>query len=107
MALWQLRELGSASALLKVCTQGLRRSQLASALQDVAEVVAAVRDPVAYPSPLLAVGAMHSVTCCIVANQGTIMCMTGFNRIIGLAGAIDSDTQACQPSSLYWRGKHL
>lgn len=69
-------------------------------------MVAAVRDPVAYPSPLLAVGAMHSVTRCIVANQGTIICMTGFNRIIGLAGAIDSDIQACKPFSLCWGGKH-
>ena len=62
--------------------------------QDLSEVIAAVRDKAAYPSPLIAVGAMHSVTRCIEADQGTIVCMAGFHRIVGLAGAYDSAVQA-------------
>ena len=64
------------------------------AAQDLSEVIAAVRDKAAYPSPLIAVGAMHSVTRCIEADQGTIVCMAGFDRIVGLAGAFDSAVQA-------------
>ena len=62
--------------------------------QDVEEVVAAVRDPKNHPSPLIAVGAMHSVTRCIEADAGTIVCMAGLDRVIGMAGAFDSPCQA-------------
>lgn len=62
--------------------------------QDVAEVAAVVRNAVTFPSPVLAVGALHSVTRCIQADQGTIVCMAGFNRVIGLADAHDSSFQA-------------
>ncbi|KAK9827963.1 hypothetical protein WJX81_002293 [Elliptochloris bilobata] len=61
--------------------------------KDVEEVVAAVRDPKNHPSPLIAVGAMHSVTRCVEADAGTVVCMAGFNRVIGMAGATDSPCQ--------------
>ena len=60
-------------------------------------MVAAVRDPKNHPSPLIAVGAMHSVTRCIEADAGTIVCMAGLDRIIGMAGAFDSPCQVRGP----------
>jgi len=57
-----------------------------------------VRDPVAFPSPVLAVGALHSVTRCIEADRGTVLCMAGFDRLVGLAGAYDSSFQARPPA---------
>ena len=57
-------------------------------------MVAAVRDTKGCPSPVIAVGAMHSVTRCIEADQGTIIVMSAFDRVIGMAGAYDSEWQA-------------
>ena len=57
-------------------------------------MVAAVRDTKGCPSPLIAVGAMHSVTRCIEADQGTVVVMSAFDRVIGMAGAYDSEWQA-------------
>lgn len=48
----------------------------------IAEVQAIVRDSVRYPSPVRAKGSHHSMTGCIVADQGTVLDMTGLDRII-------------------------
>ncbi|KAK9840756.1 hypothetical protein WJX81_002513 [Elliptochloris bilobata] len=61
--------------------------------KDVDEVVAAVRDTKTYPTPVIAVGAMHSVTRCFEATLGTVICISAFDGVIGMAGAYDSDWQ--------------
>ncbi len=47
------------------------------------DIVAVVRDPQAYPSPVRALGNIHSVTACVVSN-GTIVNMLHMNKIVGM-----------------------
>lgn len=46
------------------------------AANSVEDVCAVVKDSITYPSPVLAVGSMHSVNGCIT-NTGTILNMSG------------------------------
>ena len=48
----------------------------------VDELVAIMKDPEKYPSPVRAVGSRHSTTRCGVADNGTVIDMTKFNQII-------------------------
>ena len=46
------------------------------------EIVAIVRDPDRHPSPIRAIGSNHSTTRCGVADSGTIVDLSGMNRIL-------------------------
>ena len=63
----------------------------------VAELVAIVTDPEGYPSPVRAVGSLHSTTPCAMAEGGTIVEMKGMNRIV----EIRDDTVTAQAGALY------
>ncbi|KAF8056371.1 hypothetical protein HT031_006370 [Scenedesmus sp. PABB004] len=64
-------------------TQSSTPAAVASA--DSAEAVAAVvRDAQTFPSPLLAVGSLHSVNGCVTCPGGTILHLKGLNKILGL-----------------------
>jgi|GEM_PF-204818 len=63
----------------------------------VEEIVAVLKNPEKYPSPVRAVGSNHSVTRCAVADGGTVIDMTGLNRIL----QIGSDSVTVQGGALY------
>ena len=63
----------------------------------VDEVVAIVRDRHAYPGPVRAIGSTHSTTACGAADGGTLVDMTGMNRII----SIGDDTVTAEAGALY------
>lgn len=60
--------------------------------RTVEEIVAVVKDTDTYPSPVRAVGSRHSTTPCATADGGTIVDMSGMNRILD----IGSDTVTAQ-----------
>ncbi len=61
------------------------------------EIIAVLKDPVKYPSPVRAVGSNHSTSPCGVADGGTLIKMTNMNRIV----EITSDTVTAQAGALY------
>jgi FAD/FMN-containing dehydrogenase len=63
----------------------------------VEEIVAVLKNPEKYPSPVRAVGSNHSVTRCTVADGGTLIDMTGLNRIL----QIGPDTVTAEGGALY------
>ena len=63
----------------------------------VEEIVAVLRNPDKYPSPVRAVGSNHSVTRCTVADGGTQIDMTAFTKIV----QIGPDTVTAQAGALY------
>lgn len=63
----------------------------------VDEIVAVLKNPGRYPSPVRPVGSNHSVTRCTVADGGTQIDMTGFNQIV----QIGPDTVTAQGGALY------
>lgn len=63
----------------------------------VEEIVEVLKNPDKYPSPVRAVGSVHSVTRCTVADGGTMIDMTGLNRIV----QIGADTVTVQGGALY------
>src|SRR5215471_18132478 len=65
------------------------RAAVVKRVCTVAEIVAVVRDHANYPSPIRAKGSHHSTTRCIDADGGTVIDMTGMNRIL----RIDSRTR--------------
>ena len=69
------------------------------AVRTVDDIVRIVKDRARYPSPVRAAGSQHSKTGCIEANQGTILDVTGMNRIV----AIDREamTITMQPGVLH------
>ncbi|HEY1493214.1 MAG TPA: FAD-binding oxidoreductase [Candidatus Solibacter sp.] len=68
----------------------------ASSVEDIVRVL---KDPATYPSPVRAVGSNHSTSACGVAEGGTLIRMSGMNRILDIgrdtvtvqAGAIALD----------------
>lgn len=50
--------------------------------KNVGEIIAVMKDKQKYPSPVRAVGAHHAATGCTGADGGTLIDMTGMNRII-------------------------
>lgn len=52
-------------------------------------------DAVHYPSPMLAVGWCHSVTVCLANSGGTILCLSGLNKIIGVTGTAGTFDNVC------------
>ncbi len=63
----------------------------------VEEIVAVLKNPQKYPSPVRAVGSNHSVTRCAVADGGTVIDMTGLNQIV----RIGADSVTAQGGALY------
>ena len=61
------------------------------------EIVAILRNPDKYPSPIRAVGSNHSTTQCAIADGGTVIDMTGFKRIV----EIGKDYVTAQAGALY------
>ena len=53
-------------------------------VQSVDDIIRIVKDRERYPSPVRAKGSHHSTTRCIVAEQGTVVDVTGMNKILGI-----------------------
>src|SRR3954452_5302447 len=66
-------------------------------VSSVEEIVAVVKDPVRYPSPLRAVGSNHSTTACGVAEDGTLIVTRKMDKIL----EIGEDTVTVQAGALY------
>jgi hypothetical protein len=63
----------------------------------VEEIVEILRNPDKYPSPIRAVGSNHSTTRCAIADGGTVIVMTGLNRIV----EIGKDYVTAEAGALY------
>jgi hypothetical protein len=61
------------------------------------DVVNILKDPAQYPSPMRAVGANHSTAPCAVVNGGTILQMSGMNKILD----ISNGTVTAEAGALY------
>src|SRR5579863_7959158 len=61
------------------------------------EIIAILKDPAKYPSPVRAVGSNHSTPPCGVADGGTLIKMTNMNRILNMTSA----TVTAQAGALY------
>jgi len=64
---------------------------------STADIVAILKDPNKYPSPVRAAGSSHSTTECGAADGGTIVKMSKMNRILGMT----RDTITVQAGALY------
>jgi FAD/FMN-containing dehydrogenase len=64
--------------------------------RTVEEIVAIVKDTDRHPSPIRAIGSNHSTTRCGVADSGTIVDLSGMDRIL----AIGPDTVTVQAGAL-------
>ena len=64
---------------------------------SVADVLAILKDPVKYPPPVCAIGSNHSTAPCGVVEGGTLLRMSGMNKII----EIGTDTVTAQAGALY------
>jgi len=53
-------------------------------VQSVDDIIGIVKDRERYSSPVRAKGSHHSTTRCIVAEQGTVVDITGMNKILGI-----------------------
>src|SRR5579871_3583563 len=71
-------------------------------VNTVEEIVAIVKDPQRYPSPVRAVGSNHSTTECGVAEGGTLIVMRNMDRIL----EIRDDTVTAQAGALYLDVNH-
>lgn len=61
------------------------------------DLIAILKDPVKYPSPVRAVGSNHSTARCGVADGGTLIKMSGMDRILSITG----DSVTAQAGALY------
>ena len=61
------------------------------------DIIAVMKDPKRYPSPVRAVGSNHSTSACGTADGGTLIKMSKMNRIL----EIGSDTVAAQGGAIY------
>lgn len=61
------------------------------------DVVAILKDPAKYPSPVRAVGSNHSTTPCAAVEGGTLVMMSSMNRILN----ITADSVTVQAGALY------
>ncbi len=61
------------------------------------DIIAILRDPAQYPSPVRAVGSNHSTAPCGVAEGGTLIKMSKLNSIL----EITADTVTAQAGALY------
>jgi hypothetical protein len=61
------------------------------------DVIAILKDPAKYPSPVRATGSGHSTTSCAAVEGGTLIEMSNMNRILN----ITADTVTAQAGALY------
>jgi FAD/FMN-containing dehydrogenase len=61
------------------------------------DVVAIIKDPAKYPSPLRPTGSGHSTTACASVEGGTLLKMSNMNRILSITG----DSVTAQAGALY------
>ncbi len=61
------------------------------------EIIAILKDPAKYPSPVRAIGSNHSTARCGVAEGGTVIKMSNMNRIL----SITADTVTAEAGALY------
>lgn len=61
------------------------------------DVVAILKDPTKYPSPVRAVGSNHSTARCATVEGGTLIKMSNMNRILN----ITNETVTAQAGALY------
>lgn len=61
------------------------------------DLIAILKDPAKYPSPVRAVGSNHSTAPCGVADGGTLVKMSNMNRILSITG----DNITAQAGALY------
>ena len=61
------------------------------------DVVNVLKNPASYPSPVRAVGSNHSTAPCAVINGGTILKMSGMNKILD----ISNGTVTAEAGALY------
>jgi FAD/FMN-containing dehydrogenase len=66
-------------------------------VESVDEIIAILKDPERYPTPVRAVGSNHSTTECGVAEGGTLIVTRKMDRIIEIRG----DTVTAQAGALY------
>lgn len=64
---------------------------------SVDDIVAILKDPVRYPSPVRAIGSNHSTERCGIADGGTVIRMIGMNRILD----ISNNTVTAQAGAIY------
>jgi FAD/FMN-containing dehydrogenase len=64
---------------------------------SVEDIVAVLKDPVKYPSPVRAIGSNHSTAPCGAAEGGTLIKMSGMNRIL----EIKRNTVTVQAGAIY------
>lgn len=64
---------------------------------SVDDIVAVLKNPGQYPSPVRAVGSNHSTSPCGTADGGTLIKMSGMNAIL----AISNDTVTAQGGAIY------
>lgn len=61
------------------------------------DVIAILRDPAKYPSPVRAIGSFHSTAACGAADGGTLVRMSKMNRILSLG----KDTVTVEAGAIY------
>jgi FAD/FMN-containing dehydrogenase len=71
--------------------------QVIAEAKSVDDIVAILKDPAKYPSPVRGIGSNHSTSRCGVAEGGTVIKMTGMNKILD----IGPDTVTAQAGALY------
>jgi FAD/FMN-containing dehydrogenase len=65
--------------------------------QSTDEIIAILKDPAKYPSPVRAIGSNHSTTRCGVADGGTIVRMSKMSRIL----SITADKVTAEAGAIY------
>lgn len=73
------------------------RPQVVAHPRGVEDIIAILQDPERYPSPVRAVGSLHSTTACGMADGGTAVVMRGMDRILD----IGPDTVTAEGGALY------
>ncbi|GJL74098.1 FAD-binding protein [Nitrosomonas sp.] len=66
---------------------------------SVDDLISLLKDTETYPAPIRAIGSNHSTTQCAVANGGTIVDMTAFNKILDIN--LENHTVTVQAGVLY------
>jgi FAD/FMN-containing dehydrogenase len=51
---------------------------------SIDDLIAVLKEPVKYPAPVRGIGSNHSTTQCGVADGGTVIRMSGINRILDI-----------------------